>query len=108
VEGRAIRLETSTEIIAKKMWHRGQYAKVRDLFDLAMVIEREPIALASASQFLTKHRGEFLAQLDTRGDILKRQFEQIDVLDFAATFAECVASARRFLRALPEPTFDQR
>jgi len=103
VDGRDIRLETSAEIIAKKMWHRGQYAKARDLFDLAMVIEQEPMALASAGQFLTKHRAEFLAQLDARRDILKLQFEQIDVLDFQATFDECVAIAHNFLRSLPTP-----
>ena len=101
VEGRGVRLETSAEIIAKKMWHRGQHAKARDLFDLAMVIEREPVALAAAGPFLTKYRGEFLAQLDTRRDILKLQFEQIDVLDFQATFDECVAIAQSFLRSLP-------
>jgi hypothetical protein len=31
-EGRPIRVETSAEIIAKKMWHRGDQAKARDLF----------------------------------------------------------------------------
>lgn len=35
--GRKIRVETSAEIIAKKMWHRGDRAKGRDLFDLCAV-----------------------------------------------------------------------
>ncbi|MDP9877632.1 hypothetical protein J2W25_001938 [Variovorax boronicumulans] len=33
-ERRPIRVETSAEIIAKKMWHRGDQAKARDRFDL--------------------------------------------------------------------------
>ena len=31
--GREIKVETCTEIIAKKMWHRGDRAKARDLYD---------------------------------------------------------------------------
>jgi predicted nucleotidyltransferase component of viral defense system len=58
--GRQIKVETSAEIVAKKLWHRGDRATARDLFDLAIVIEREPTALAAASSFLTRHRGEFL------------------------------------------------
>ena len=40
--GRTIRVETAAEIVAKKMFHRGDKATARDLFDLALVIEREP------------------------------------------------------------------
>jgi hypothetical protein len=43
-EGRPIRVETSAEIIAKKMWHRGDQAKARDLFDLCSVqSDRSPL-----------------------------------------------------------------
>lgn len=35
VEGRAVRLETIPEIIAKKVYHRGSEAKPRDIFDIA-------------------------------------------------------------------------
>lgn len=34
--GRRVRVETSAEIIAKKLWHRGDRATARDLFDLAI------------------------------------------------------------------------
>jgi hypothetical protein len=56
IEGRPVRVETVTEVIAKKMYHRGDRATARDLFDLALVIEREPGALASAAPFLMLHR----------------------------------------------------
>jgi predicted nucleotidyltransferase component of viral defense system len=32
--GRPIKVETSAEIVAKKLWHRGDRATARDLFDL--------------------------------------------------------------------------
>ncbi|MDQ0333232.1 hypothetical protein QFZ88_005614 [Mesorhizobium sp. YL-MeA3-2017] len=35
VEGRAVRLETIPEIIAKKVYYRGSEAKPRDIFDIA-------------------------------------------------------------------------
>lgn len=35
VEGRAVRLETIPEIIAKKVYHRGSEATPRDIFDIA-------------------------------------------------------------------------
>ena len=42
--------------MAKKLWCRGDRATARDLFDLALVIEREPNALASAREYLICHR----------------------------------------------------
>jgi Nucleotidyl transferase AbiEii toxin, Type IV TA system len=55
IDGQHIRVETATEIVAKKLWHRGDRATARDLFDLSLVIEREPEALIKASKFLTKN-----------------------------------------------------
>ncbi|CAH2782223.1 MAG: hypothetical protein CBCREVIR_0770 [Candidatus Burkholderia crenata] len=41
--------------MAKKMWHRGYRATARDLFDLSLVIERDPVALLVAGEFLIRH-----------------------------------------------------
>ena len=100
VEGRVIRRETPGEIIAKKMWHRGDAAKARDLFDLCVVIDHAPDDLRQARKFLIKHREPFLAQLEDRRDILSIQFEQIDALDYCRTFNECVSIASEFLIGL--------
>jgi hypothetical protein len=51
IQGRQVRVETVAEVVAKKMYHRGDRATARDLFDLAMVVEREPDALAAAAPF---------------------------------------------------------
>lgn len=100
IEGRAIRVETSAEIIAKKMFHRGDRVTARDLFDLALVIEREPASLKAANPFLTRHRQTFLEQIRNPHPTLKTAFEAIDTLDYTPAFDHCVALAGTFLEAL--------
>lgn len=99
--GRKIRVETSVEIAAKKMWHRGFQATARDLFDLTLVIRQEPDALRQAAKFLVRHRETFLEQLDSRRRFLQEVFEEIDALDFRPTYDECAGETREFLNALP-------
>ena len=99
--GRQINVETSVEIVAKKLWHRGDRATARDLFDLALVIEREPLALATASHYLVRHRNEFLKQVNERHVVLKAQFEAIDTLDYQPTYEAAVESVSKFFHSLP-------
>jgi len=98
--GRQIKVETSAEIVAKKLWHRGDRATARDLFDLALVIEREPVALSNAAKFLTRHRDEFLRQIDQRKAVLQAQFEAIDTLDYRPSYEQAVKSVTAFLVSL--------
>ena len=95
--GREVKVETSAEIVAKKLWHRGDRATARDLFDLALVIEREPQALATARPYLLRHREAFLQQVDQRKPVLKAQFEAIDVLDYQPSYEQAAESALNFL-----------
>ena len=98
--GREIKVETSAEIVAKKLWHRGDRATARDLFDLALVIEREPGALATAHPYLLRHREAFLKQVDQRKPVLKAQFKAIDVLDYQPSYEQAAESALEFLMSL--------
>ncbi len=98
--GRQVRVETSVEIVAKKLWHRGDRATARDLFDLALVIEREPQALASASEYLVRHRSAFLTQLEQRKEILQLQFDAIDRLAYQVSYEDAQRLAGQFLGAL--------
>jgi hypothetical protein len=99
--GRMVRVETAAEIVAKKLWHRGDRATARDLFDLSLVIEREPHALRQAARFLTRHRAIFLEQLQTRRTVLKAQFDAIASLDYQPSYDESLARAEAFLNSLP-------
>lgn len=99
--GRTVKVETAAEIVAKKLWHRGDRATARDLFDLSLVIDREPEALATAAPYLVRHRDAFLTQIDKRRAVLRAQFEAIDVLDYQPRYDEAVERVSRFLKQLP-------
>ena len=98
--GRTVKVETAAEIVAKKLWHRGDRATARDLFDLSLVIEREPDALATAAPYLVRHREAFLAQIGQRRAVLTAQFEEIDALGYQPGYDEAVERASRFLLQL--------
>ena len=89
------------EIIAKKLWHRGDRANARDLFDLSLVIEREPESLLAAAEFLVRHRDAFIDQLSARAPVLKAQFDAIDVLKYRPSFDQACVRAATFLEGLP-------
>lgn len=98
---RTVKVETAAEIVAKKLWHRGDRATARDLFDLSLVIEHEPEELATAAPFLVRHRDAFLMQIRQRRAVLSAQFEAIDVLDYRPHYDEAVERASHFLHLLP-------
>ena len=102
IDGHSINVETSVEIIAKKMWHRGNAVTARDLFDLALIVEREPKALQTAAQFIVRYRDSFLEQLKSRHKILTMQFGEIDTWKYQPTFLDCVDIAERFLQRLDD------
>ena len=100
IQGRAVKVETAAEIIAKKMYHRGDRVTARDLFDLALVIEREPVQLLAAKPFLLRHRSAFLPQIRQPHPSLRAAFAAIATLESTPSFDHCVAVAGEFLDSL--------
>jgi len=98
--GNTIRVETAVEIVAKKLWHRGDQVAARDLFDLSLVIEREPEELKMAAPFLLRYKDQFIQQIQERSHVLKPQFNEIDVLTYRPSYEEAVERAVKFLGAL--------
>jgi hypothetical protein len=98
--GRPVRVETAGEVIAKKMYHRGDRATARDLFDLAMVVEREPDALAAAAPFLVRHRDRFLEQIRQPGAGFVATFEAIAATGYRPSLEHCITVATAYLSAL--------
>ncbi|WP_162999403.1 nucleotidyl transferase AbiEii/AbiGii toxin family protein [Burkholderia sp. Nafp2/4-1b] len=105
-----VKVETSAEIVAKKMWHRGDRPTARDLFDLCLVIEREPESLMAASAFLVRHRDTFLSLLNEHGAFVRSRFDEIRTLGYTPSFDYCVNLAGEFLQQLPDakPTHKSR
>ena len=95
-------METAAEVIAKKMYHRGDRATARDLFDLAMVVEREPDALVEAAPFLMRHRHRFLEQIGRPGAGFVATFEAIAATGYRPSLAHCVEVATAYLSELKD------
>ena len=102
IQGRPVRVETAAEVIAKKMYHRGDRATARDLFDLAMVVEREPDALAAAAPFLVRHRDRFLEQIWQPGAGFVATFEAIAATGYQPSMEHCAEVATAYLSALKD------
>jgi hypothetical protein len=99
-QGRSIRVETSAEIIAKKIWHRGDRAKGRDLFDLCAVADAEPEQIQSAAPYMIRHGASFLQALADRERVLRNEFAAIDVLGSPKDFDHCMQQAESIIRPL--------
>jgi len=93
--GRRIEVETSAEIIAKKVWHRGAEFTARDLFDFALVAGKEPDVLEKIAPILDARRDALMRRLATRDAALREDFAALDVLDFSPSYDECVDAVRR-------------
>lgn len=95
--GREIQVETSTEIIAKKIWHRGREFTARDIFDLAMVSEKEPEALQKIEPVLRDRRDVMLERISSQETALRETFAALEILDYHRSFDECIAIVRNCL-----------
>ncbi len=88
--GREVQVETSAEIIAKKLWHRGDRITARDIFDLAMVAEREPNALLTIKPILRGRRNVVLERIAAQDTNLRETFAALEILDYRRSYDECV------------------
>lgn len=93
--GRPVQVETSTEIIAKKVWHRGVEFTARDIFDLAMVAEKEPKAPWKIEPVLRDRRDAVLQRIASQDAFLRDAFAELEVLDYRRSFDECIALLKR-------------
>ncbi|KAA0178846.1 nucleotidyl transferase AbiEii/AbiGii toxin family protein [Cupriavidus gilardii] len=98
--GQPVRVETAAEIVAKKMYFRGDRATARDLFDFALVAEREPDALAKCDNFMMRNLESFRARVRTPDPQFLRQFDAIETLNYQPTFDEASSRALHYLDAL--------
>lgn len=97
--GRNVMVETSTEIIAKKIWHRGDRFRARDIFDLALVAEREPDSLDAIAPVLRDRGGVVLAWIAAQHKNLREDFASLEILEYDRSYDECLAIVRKTLAA---------
>ena len=92
-------VETSTEILAKKLWHRGDRFRARDIFDLALVAEKEPDALSAIAPILRDRRDIVLAWIAAQDRNLREDFANLETLDYRRSYDECLALATKALKS---------
>lgn len=97
VLGREVMVETSVEIVAKKVWHRGDRFRARDIFDLALVAEKEPEALRSIAPVLRDRKDAILARIQASDKNLRDDFANLEVLEYRRSYDECVRIVRKTL-----------
>jgi len=85
-----ILVETSAEIVAKKVWHRGFEFTARDIFDLSMVAELEPQALSEISTILRDRRALILERIERYDSVLRESFAELATFEYIRSFDECV------------------
>ena len=95
VLGRAVLLETPIEIVAKKIWHRGDRATARDLLDLAVVIEHHYSEILNHRHVFIKNIEAFTHQCKIRQHIMEPAFNAIEKLQFNLSFDECLDLANQ-------------
>ena len=95
--GREVKVETSTEIIAKKVWYRGADFTARDIFDLAIVAELEPKALEEITPVLGSRKDVILDRIGRHGSHLRETFAALEVLEYQRSFDEYVELAEKAL-----------
>lgn len=97
--GRTVQVETSSEIVAEKVWHRGVKFTARDIFDLAMVTEREPDALWKIEPVLRERKNVVLQRIVSQDAPLRETFAELEVLDYRRTYDECIMLVKKALGA---------
>lgn len=93
VLGRNILLETPIEIVAKKLWYRGDRATPRDLLDLALVVEHHYSEILAHGQVFVKNIEVFTNQCESRRAIMLPVFDAIEKIEFELSFNECLDRA---------------
>lgn len=97
VQGRTVDLETDVEIVAKKLHHRGDRFKARDLFDLALVLERVPGSPVLLAPWARRCHESIRRLLTERLESLRPTFEAIDAREYRPSLENAARKALVFL-----------
>ena len=95
--GRDVRVESTAEIIGKKVRYRGRMFTGRDLFDLALVATRDPAAIETIRPILRTQRAVIRERIASGGKALRIAFEALDTLDYRPSYDECLRIVAKVL-----------
>lgn len=98
VLGRDVQVDTSIEIVGKKLKYRAAELTARDIFDFALVAEREPKELRKIRSVLDENRDAILRRLASGEKVLRATFEALDTIDYEPTYEHCIEVLRDSLK----------
>ena len=78
--GRQVRVDTPAEIVAKKCFYRAIDFTVRDVFDFAVLLDREPEAVESHADVFFAKWESLQARIEGMGSEPERFHQEIDAL----------------------------
>ena len=94
---RSVLVETPQEIIAKKVFYRARDFTARNVFDFALMIEKDPDMLRASVAIFIDKRSDIIDRLDQHRAALREDFRALDVLDYRPRFEDSVALVREYL-----------
>lgn len=100
VLGRNIYLETPVEIVAKKLWYRGDRATPRDLLDFALVAEHHRREILDHAKIFSKNIEVFTNQCESRKSIMQPVFNEIEKIKFDLSFDDCLQVVNKLKQEL--------
>ena len=93
--GRRVKVETPLEIVGKKIRFRAEDFKARGIYDLALVLDKEPDYVFELQMLLKAHRDVLQSRLQRYDESLREDFEAIDTITYTPTFDYCAALLKR-------------
>lgn len=100
VLGKSILLESPVEIVAKKLWHRGDRATPRDLLDFAIVIENHQEDIMSHANIFKKNIDVFVHQCEQRKHIMTTVFDAIEKIECKLSYEDCLHRVKQLQKIL--------
>ena len=100
ISGREIDVETSAEIVGKKLWFRANTFKARDLFDLATVLSLEPDSIQEITPLIREHGPAILERMTVRRTEMLEEFESLERFHEDRSFDDCLEILRGNLRGI--------
>lgn len=97
--GRQVRVETSREILAKKINYRAAGFTARDLLDFSLIVENEPAALKELRPLMREKREIIFERIAAADVILRKTFAELEVLEYKRTYDACLGIVRQALEA---------
>ena len=94
---RDIKVESSAEIVGKKLWFRTESFKARDLYDLATVLALEPDSLREIAPLIREKGPMVLDLMARKRAAMLEELEALERLHADRSFESCLDILREYL-----------